>query len=286
MPATTRHGKRPYGLFLVAMPVGLLGWLIIYPIFSAIFRTIFVTSGGESHLSFDTYIGFFSDPYSLNNLGITIWTTAVCAVLLLMVGMPIALYLRFTKGRLAAYVQALALFPLFVPSVILAYALIRFLGPNGMVDLVLNAVGLPKLRSPYLTPWGPVIGLVWDNIPLTVLMLTAGLGGVSDNAIEAARDAGARPLTVFRRIILPQVGNSILVVVSFAVLGIFSAFTLPYILGPAAPEMMGPYMSRTFSDLMQPREAITQAVITFCFCAVFGAFYVRSVARNRRSEAQ
>ena len=31
-------------------------------------------------------------------------------------------------------------------------------------------------------------------------------------------------------------------------LGIFSAFTLPYVLGPASPEMMGPFMQRTFSD--------------------------------------
>jgi len=263
----------------------LLGWLIIYPIFNAIFRTIFVRVDGALALDFGTYGAFFSDPYSMANLWVTIWTTAVCAVLLLLIGMPIALYLRFTKGPLSAYVQALALFPLFVPSVILAYAMIRFIGPNGMVDIVLNSVGLPKINSPYLTPWGPIIGLVWDNLPLTVLMLVAGLGVVSDNAIEAARDAGARPLSVLRHIILPQIGNAVLVVISFAVLGIFSAFTLPYVLGPAAPEMMGPYMQRTFSDLMQPREAITQAVITFFFCAIFGAFYVRSVARNRRGEA-
>ncbi|MGB3335820.1 MAG: spermidine/putrescine ABC transporter permease, partial [Devosia sp.] len=30
-----------------------------------------------------------------------------------------------------------------------------------------------------------------------------------------------------------------------------------------------------------PTTAITQAVITFAFCIVFGLFYVRSVARNR-----
>jgi ABC-type Fe3+ transport system permease subunit len=116
---------------------------------------------------------------------------------------------------------------MFVPSIILAYALIRTIGPNGTVDLLLNSVGLPKLRTPYLTPWGPVIGLVWDNLPLTVLMLTSGLSSISNSAIEAARDVGARPLRVFVSIILPRMGNSLLVTASFAVLGIFSAFTLP-----------------------------------------------------------
>ena len=64
-------------------------------------------------------------------------------------------------------------------------------------------------------------------------------------------------------------------------LNIFSAFTLPYVLGPAAPEMMGPFMQRTFRDLYDAPNAITQAVISFVFCIVFGLFYVRSVVRNR-----
>ncbi len=278
----TRKGRGLIGLLLVAVPVFLVCWTIIWPIISAIVRTIWLpVEGGGRSLSFATYEFFFSDGYSLGNLSLTLWTTGVCAVLLLLVCLPIALYLRFSTSRWAAYVQSLAIFPMFVPSIILSYALIRVLGPNGTVDLLLNAVGLPKIRSPYLTPWGPVIGLVWDNIPLTVLILVSGLGSVSNHSIEAARDVGAGPLRVLWHIILPRIGNSILVAISFTVLGLFSAFTLPYVLGPASPEMMGPFMQRTFRDLNDPTNAITQAVIAFCFCIVFGLFYVRSVAKNR-----
>jgi len=274
--------RRPIGLLLVAAPVLLVVWLIIWPIISAIVGTLWTTTPeGGSSFSAETYAFFFSDRYSLNNLSITLWTTGVCAILLLVVCLPIALYLRFSDSKIAAYVQGLAIFPMFVPSIILSFAFIRVLGPNGTVDLILNAVGMPKIRSPYLTPWGPVIGLVWDNIPLTVLILLSGLGNVSNQAIEAARDVGAGKLALLWHIILPRISNSILVAISFAVLGIFSAFTLPYVLGPAAPEMMGPFMQRTFRELFEPRTAITQAVVTFGFCIVFGLFYVRSVARNQ-----
>ncbi len=270
------------GLLLVALPVFLLGWLIVYPIISAVIGTIFVSRpDGTTAFSLASYRFFFSDGYSLANLWITLWTTFVCGILLLMIGLPIALYLRFSQGRLAAYVQGLAIFPMFVPSIILSYALIRTIGPNGTVDILLNAIGLPKLPSPYLTPWGPVIGLVWDNLPLTVLMLAAGLGSIPTSAIEAARDAGARPIRLFVAIILPRMGNSLLVAGSFAILGIFSSFTLPYLLGPASPEMMGPFMQRTFSDMNDPLNALTQAVVTFAFCLAFGIFYVRSIARNQ-----
>jgi putative spermidine/putrescine transport system permease protein len=274
--------RRPTGLLLVAVPVLLMAWLIIWPIFSAIGRTIWrPDANGEVGFTLSSYVFFFSDQYSINNLMITLWTTGVCALFLLLICLPIAIYLRFSTGKIPAYVQALAIFPMFVPSIILAYAFIRVLGPNGMVDILLNSVGLPKIRTPYLTPWGPVIGMVWDNIPLTVLILLSGLGSVSNQAIEAARDVGAKRLQVLWYIILPRISNSVLVAISFAVLGIFSSFTLPYLLGPAAPEMMGPFMNRTFREVNDPINAITQAVITFGFCIAFGLFYVRSVARNQ-----
>ena len=278
----TKQGRGLVGLLLVAIPVFLVCWMVIWPIISAIVRTLWLPDeNGISRFSTETYQFFFTDQYSLNNLSVTLWTTGITVVLLLLICLPIAIYLRFSTSRIAAYVQGLAIFPMFVPSIILSYAVIRVLGPNGTVDLLLNAVGLPKIRSPYLTPWGPVIGLVWDNIPLTVLILVSGLGNVSNQSIEAARDVGAGRFAVLWHIILPRITNSILVAVSFTVLGLFSAFTLPYVLGPASPEMMGPYMQRTFRDLNDPVMAITQAVIAFSFCIVFGLFYVRSVAKNR-----
>ena len=280
-------GRGLIGLLLVAVPVLLIAWMVIYPIISAVIETLWRPNeaGTGSSFSLETYKFFFTDGYSLANLQLTLWTTALCAVFLIIICLPIALYLRFATGRLAAYVQGLAIFPLFVPSIILSYAFIRVLGPNGMVDILLNAAHLPKIRSPYLTPWGPLIGLVWDHIPLTVLILLAGLGSVSDVSIDAAKDVGAGPLTRLWYIILPRIGNSILVAVSFSVLGIFSAFTLPYVLGPAAPEMMGPFMQRTFRDLYDPPNAITQAVISFGFCIIFGLFYVRSVVLNQRGRS-
>ena len=159
--------------------------------------------------------------------------------------------------------QGLAIFPMFVPSIILSYAFIRVLGPNGTVDLLLNAVGLPKIRSPYLTPWGPVIGLVWDNIPLTVLILLSGLGSVSQPVDRGGARRRRRPAarcsgtSSCRASAIRSWSRC-----RFTVLGIFSAFTLPYVLGPAAPEMMGPFMQRTFRDLNDPTNAITQAVIS------------------------
>ena len=273
------------GLLLVAAPVTLIVGLIIWPVGLSVFDTLTVETPEGLAFSLDAYRFFFTDEFSLLSLWITVQVAVICTVLLLLISLPIALYLRFADTRLASYVQALALFPLFVPSILLAYALIRTFGPNGTVDTILSAVGLPKIPSPYLTPWGPIIGLVWDNLPLTLLIILAGLGNVSRASIEAARDAGAGSLTVLWHIILPRISSTLLVAASFVILGLFSAFTLPYLLGPAVPEMMGPFMRRTIIDVDDPLQARTQAVVTFAICAAFAMFYVRSIARTRRERA-
>lgn len=273
------EGGRLSGLLLVALPVVLLIWLVLWPVLQAFVGTVYFKDKG---FSLTSYAFFFSDAYSLRNLWLTLWVTALTSVLRVAFAMPIALYLRFRTGSIAALVQSFALFPLFVPSVLVAYAFIRVLGPNGIVDTLLVAVHLPKLPSPYLQPAGPIIGLVWEGLPLTLLLLLSGLGRVSTASVEAARDLGARSFTIFLRIILPRIQSSIIVALAFNVLGLFSAFTLPYLLGPASPEMMGPYMQRTFSDNADPLNATTQAVITFAFCAAFGLIYVRAIAKGRK----
>lgn len=278
-------GGKLIGLLLVAAPVFLVLSLIIWPVALSVYDTLTVETPSGVAFSVDSYRFFFSDGFSLGNLWMTIQVAAICTVLLLLISLPIALYLRFSTSRLTGYIQALALFPLFVPSILLAYALIRTLGPNGTVDILLNALGLPKLPSPYLTMWGPVIGLVWDNLPLTLLIVLAGLGNVSRASIDAARDVGANRAQVLLHIILPRIQGTLLVAASFVILGLFSAFTLPYLLGPAVPEMMGPFMRRTIIDVDDPLQARTQAVVSFLLCAVFAFFYVRSVARTRREQS-
>ena len=273
-----------WGLLLVAVPVALVMGLILSPVALSVADTLSIITPEGRRLSLENYRFFLTDGFSLRNLWLTIWVTGVSTGILIAISLPIALYLRFSESPLVGYVQTIALFPLFVPSILLAYALIRTLGPNGTVDTLLNAVGLPKLPSPYLTPWGPIIGLVWDNLPLTLLIVLAGLGNVSQAAVDAARDVGAGRLTVLRHIILPRISGALMVAACFVVLGLFSAFTLPWLLGPTVPEMMGPFMRRTIIDVDQPTQARTQAVVTFLFCAVFAWFYVRSTARNRREK--
>lgn len=280
-----RRGGALVGLLLVAPPVLLVVGLILWPAASAALSTLRVEVAGKNVLSLANYTAFFSDAQGLADLGFTVWTTLVTTALLIAACLPLALYLRFATGRLATVVQGIAVFPLFVPAIVVCYALIRFMGPNGLIQTLLVHIGITGYVSPYLTQWGPVVGLFWEGIPLTLLVLLSGLGSVSTSAIEAARDVGAGPLRILFVIVIPLIRRSLLVAFALDFLAIFGAFTTPYLLGPASPEMMGVLMQRTFWQLRDPIQAQTQAVISFVLCAAVGILYVRAIARSRRGGA-
>jgi putative spermidine/putrescine transport system permease protein len=270
---------------LIAAPFLVMLLLIVYPALLSIVRTLQPEINGSRQFGLENYVAFFNNPISVNNLVFTLWSTAAVILGLFVVCLPIALYLRFSKSPIATWVQALSLFPLFVPGIILAYALIRFLGPNGLLETLLEVTtGWQGYRTPYLKPSGAIISLIWEGIPLTVLVLTAGLSQIPDALLEAARDVGASNLRIFYQIILPLIQRSLLIAFSLNFLGVIGAFTLPYLLGPAAPEMMGVYMQRTFYNVLAPDEAETQAVITFLLSSIVGFLYVRAAVRQRKQE--
>jgi ABC-type spermidine/putrescine transport system permease subunit I len=266
------------GLALVAAPLLVLLLLVLIPAGLAIGSTLLI--GEPDGPSLARYAAFFTDPFSTGNLRYTLALTAFSTIAAIALALGIALYLRFSTHPIAGLIHGLSLIPLFVPSIIISYALIRFLGPNGTLQLLLESVGIGGFRSPYLTPLGPFLAFVWENIPLPVLVLSAGLAQLSDNAIDAARDLGAGRLRIFVEIVLPQIARSLAIAFSLTVLGIIGSYTIPYLLGPPAPEMMGPFMQRTFGDLQDPEAAEVQAVIVMLCASVVGLIYLAAMRRE------
>lgn len=284
-PRRRRFSRQALAYLMVAPPFLVMVLLIIYPALLAVNETLWITEDGVRRLSLARYVEFFNTPLAVTNLVFTLQVTLITVALLFIFCFPISLYLRFAAGRVSNVVQILALFPMFVPGIITAYALIRFMGANGWLERFLEVLfGFEGYTSPYLRPSGIVVGLVWEGIPITVLILTAGLSQIGDELLETARDVGANRWQVFRQIVLPLMKRPVLIVLTLNFLGTFGAFTIPYLLGPASPEMMGVYMQRTFYDANLPNRAQVQAVITFVISALVSILYVRAVVSERLTQ--
>ena len=65
-------------------------------------------------------------------------------------------------------------------------------------------------------------------------------------------------------------------------IGIFGSFTIPYLVGGNAPQMLGVTMTNYLTQYMRRIESVTIAVIAFVIASAVGAIYVASVGRRER----
>jgi putative spermidine/putrescine transport system permease protein len=281
------------GLAMVAPPIVVLLFLIVLPAVQAATFSLglvpsdnLVFSTGQ-HLvnsptpTLDVYRDLLASSFIRDDLWLTVWISLVSVVLVAIVAYVLALYVRFGSGPLPTIVRSLYLIPMFVPVVIASYAAITFYVDRGVLAAILHAVGLP-FNSPAYKPAGVVITQVWYNIPFAVLMLGSGLDGIEQELVESAHDVGAGFLTVLWRIVLPMNLVPLLIVLTFTFIGVVGSFTIPFLIGPNAPQMLGVAIQAYFSNYNQPQPAVAMAVLLFAICALAGAIYVWATSRSNK----
>ncbi len=290
----SRLREAAIGIALVSPPVAVLVLLVVVP---AVQATSFslglvpsdnLTFSTGQHLiksetaTLDVYSDLLASQFIRDDLALTLWISVISVVLVAIVGYVLALYVRFGSGRLPQIVRSLYLIPMFVPVVIATYAAITFYVDRGVLASILHAVGLPYV-SPAYKASGVVITQVWFNIPFAVLMLGSGLDGIEQELIESAHDVGAGFLTVLWRIVLPMNLVALLIVLTFTFIGVVGSFTIPFLIGPNAPQMMGVAIQAYFSNYNQPQPAVAMAVLLFVIAAAAGALYVWATSRSNKA---
>jgi len=281
-----RRARNVFSGYALILPALLLvGLIIVYPATRSIIVTLTTQADGSpAAFTLDQYTSFFTDTLSTTNLLYTLRVALEVVAILFLIAFPICLYLRFSKSRIANVIHFLTLFPLFVPGIVLAYALIRFTITHGMLASILAALCINNYTTPYLTTQGIMFGLVWEGIPFTTLILNAALIQIDDALIDSARDVGANAWQIFTRIMLPLIKDAVVIIFALQFLMILGSYTIPYLMGPAEPEMMGVFMQRTYQDVQNPVQAQTQAVVTFVIAALAGYVYVRTVASQQKGQ--
>ena len=268
------------GLALVLPPLLVLIFLIIVPAVSAVIDTLHPPEGAGWTLT--NYALILGNRVLRSDIRFSIVVTLAAVAVTFCLSYPLALYLRFTKGRLPSLLAVLFTIPLFVPVVIASFAMITFLVNHGMVSTVLYRMGIERFPSLVYNATGIVLTEVWTTIPFAVLILGAGLQAIDDSLIDGARDVGAGPLRTFVSIILPLNATPTMITLTLLFIGIFGSFTIPYLVGGNAPQMLGVTMTNYLTQYLRRLDAVTIAVIAFVIAAAVGALYVVSVSRRER----
>lgn len=112
--------------------------------------------------------------------------------------------------RLNAVLRTLVVMPLLIPLVAAAALFTFILLPgDGLLDFYLGRLGLPMvnwLGDPDLALGAVIAITVWKNTGYYMLFFLAGLAGVPQDMLDAARIDGAGALRRFRAVVLPLLG--------------------------------------------------------------------------------
>ncbi|GAV41379.1 ABC transporter permease [Streptomyces acidiscabies] len=294
-----RQRPRPGGL-LVLPPLLLVAFFVGIPVVSGVLYTlghfgglnsVIAAIGLHQHTA-DHWWGTLgayrevltSDPF-LRSLTVTVEVTLLSVVAVFALALTVALHARLTGGRTAKIVSALAITPLFLPAVIGSYAILTFYAGDGAFTTLAHALGWSHAPRLSYTIWGVVIGQVWTNLPFAVLVLSSGLAAVPDALIEAAQDAGAGRTQVVLRVLLPMAGVPAVITAAFTTISVLGSYTVPYLVGPTAPTMLGVQLANTFQSYNQPQQSLVMAVVVFALASLVGVAYVRANVREARKAA-
>lgn len=191
--------------------------------------------GKPAFIGLDNYIKLFQTPYFYQSLVNTLLYVVICVPLVVAVSVVLATLLNSqVRGR--GLYRTLA----FLPAVTLpaAVALMWKWILNyefGLVSAALRALSITPvawLSDPNVVLFAVSIVFIWSSVAYQVIVLLAGLQGISKSYYEAARIDGAGGMNQFFFITLPLLTPSIFFVTVTTIINVFQIFDIIYLIIP------------------------------------------------------
>lgn len=187
--------------FLMAAPlVILLLVLLIYPVGQLLLLSFY----GDQGFTLAQYHRLFESSVYVNvlliTLKISLWTTFFAVV----AGYPVAYLISSLSARRKTSLLFWVLLSFWTSFLVRTFAWVVLLGRNGVVNQLLQALGILDAPANLLYNFGSVlVGMVHALMPLAVLTMLSVMENIDRNLPRAASTLGARPGTAFWKIYFP-----------------------------------------------------------------------------------
>lgn len=168
--------------------------------------------------------------------------TGVCIPVLVLLGLAIALPLAGMKG--ARVIKSFYLFPLAMPTATIVLVWKMLFYEKGFVNKYLLAVSewlgaKESIGVDYLNTEAAFYVLagtyIWKNLGYTIVLWLAGILGVKEDMLEAARVDGAGRWQRLVYVLLPNLKGSLYTIVVLSFLNSFKIYREAYLVAGAYP---------------------------------------------------
>jgi molybdate transport system permease protein len=131
---------------------------------------------------------------------ITIELAMVVSAILLVVGLPLAYWIAFSRRRWKFLVEAIVALPIVLPPTVLGFYLLVALGSQSPLGRWWQSLTGHTLAFTFP---GLVIGSILYSLPFAVQPFTASFSSVDRKLLAASATLGASPLRTFFRVVVP-----------------------------------------------------------------------------------
>ncbi|HEX5329967.1 molybdate ABC transporter permease subunit [Sulfuricurvum sp.] len=150
----------------------------------------------------------------LTTMTLTFELAAVTTVILLLIGIPLAAFLAFSKTRFKSVAETIVSMPLVLPPSVLGFYLLLAFSPASFIGEFLTSHGI-RLAFSFE---GLVVGSVLFSLPFMVHPIQSALSQVPRSIFEASYTLGKSKIETMVRVILPTIRHGLIsgIVLAFA----------------------------------------------------------------------
>ncbi len=131
---------------------------------------------------------------------LTIRLAVIVTLLLVVIGLPLAYWIAFSRWRWKFLVEAIVALPIVLPPTVLGFYMLLALGQRGPLGRWWYSLTGHTLAFTFT---GLVIGSVFYSLPFAVQPFSASFSSVNSRLLAASGSLGASKLRTFTRVILP-----------------------------------------------------------------------------------
>ncbi|MDQ2067531.1 ABC transporter permease [Xinfangfangia sp. CPCC 101601] len=200
--------------------------------------------------SFDAYVSVLNDPAFRQTFSYSVMMGVLTIVFGILLVVPTAYWVRLRMPELRPVIEFITLLPLVIPAIVIVFGYIRMFNTSSWLPLTGTNFGTDILL---------LAGYITLSLPYMYRAVDTGLRTIDIATLtEAAQSLGAGWITIFRRVILPNVLVAVLSgsFVTFAI--VMGEFTLAALLNRPA---FGPYLQLVGANKAYEPSAL--AVIAF-----------------------
>ena len=227
-------------------------WLIVFfliPLFIVLaisFGRRGTYGGVVWELGVENYRRFF-DPLYLRIFARSIYIALATTVFCLLLGYPLAFFIARRPPRARNALLILLMVPFWTNFLVRTYAWILILRGEGLINLVLQSLGIVHAPLPLLYNDGAiVVGLVYAWLPDMVLPCYAAVERLDYSLVEAAQDLYANNVKAFLKVVLPLTAPGIIAGSILVFIPSLGAYVTPDLLGGAKSMMIGNLIHQQF----------------------------------------